>query len=475
MSKTSFLPEAEFSLIENRLIPRWFLRTIIMACGISIINIWPIANSIAARNIALTLGALASLVLIFQNLKSLTTARLITPYFLLSLTGWVLLLYFFRPTLPEVQWREITSTWLRVVLALFLGTGMGLVISTSKLLRMLGLLAFLPLLAVQVAAYLNQSALIGSLATPFTPGIFITKAGGTYFLMWPFLFLCAYADYSFNSAANNFKQSNGMLKIGFTLLMLAVCFLAFYSLASLNGILIASICAAMLAGRAFMKIIVSGKQIAMGAAIISAFMIIGGFSMHTYSKYDDNKLNNLAKDIAIGAQIDRYHQWRQADNPKSWSPILEDGYAVNGSTYFRVASFVNGIRLISEYPLGAGFTYLPYGYYMSRIYPGSVADHTHSGWVDFTLGVGIPGLILCWLAMIWVIMIAIKNQKWEKQHCELPTLWNYIVIWGLGGITMLWVVLEVSEKEYIEHLMFMIAFLAAGNVILPPPKEKAVA
>jgi hypothetical protein len=40
-------------------------------------------------------------------------------------------------------------------------------------------------------------------------------------------------------------------------------------------------------------------------------------------------------------------------------------------------------------------------------------------------------------------------------------------------MTLLWVVLEVSEKEYLEHLFLMIAFLAAGNAPLsnsPPPK-----
>ena len=147
---------------------------------------------------------------------------------------------------------------------------------------------------------------------------------------------------------------------------------------------------------------------------------------------------------------------------------------MNHSTYYRVANFINGTRLISEYPLGTGFTYLPYKHYMSRIYPGSTATHTHSGWIDFTLGVGIPGLLLCWLAMASAIWLAIQKHWRDKQIGAPLNLWSYIAVWGLGGITLLWVVLEVSEKEYIEHLMFMIAFLAAANAPLPEKKEKNI-
>jgi hypothetical protein len=65
------------------------------------------------------------------------------------------------------------------------------------------------------------------------------------------------------------------------------------------------------------------------------------------------------------------------------------------------------------------------------------------------------------------------QKHWRERQIRAPlNLWSYIAVWGLGGITLLWVVLEVSEKEYIEHLMFMIVFLAAGNRPTPTLKEK---
>jgi hypothetical protein len=86
--------------------------------------------------------------------------------------------------------------------------------------------------------------------------------------------------------------------------------------------------------------------------------------------------------------------------------------------------------------------------------------------VDFTLGVGIPGLILCWGAIALTLLMGF-SQISKRSSLGLPQiLWPYITIWGLGGITLLWIVLEVSEKEYIEHLFFMISFLGAGNAPL---------
>ena len=470
MVNTSTASKIDLLISKNHVSPLLFIKIFILVCGIAIINIWPIENSIAARNIVLALGATLSLVLIFRSIKTIPTTRLLPLCFLLGLVGWVLVLYFIKPTAAALQWQEITSTWLRVVLGLLLGTGLGLTISESKTLRILALCGFLPLLFTQAGIYLHQCYALGGLAPSFTPGIFITKAGGTYFLMWPFLLLCAYVDYLFSSAISNRQQSNIKLKLGFCLLIFAVCYLAFFSLSSLNGILIASICAFILAGKITVQVFLRGRHLVLGATIFITFITISAFSIYTYSKYDGNKFNHLLQDFQIGSQIDRYTNWRN-DTPQ-WTPDIPNRPPVNHSTYYRVASFINGTRLISEHPLGTGFTYLPYKHYMSRIYPGSTATHTHSGWIDFTLGVGIPGLLLCWLAMASAIWLVIQKHWRDKQIGAPLNLWRYIAVWGLGGITLLWVVLEVSEKEYIEHLMFMIAFLAAGNRSTPTLKEK---
>lgn len=440
--------------------PFW-LKVALSICGIAIINIWPIANSIAARNIALALGAFCALILFVWDKKNWSFINFLSPVFLFGLLGWMILLYLFEPLAPETQWSEITSTWLRVALAILLGTGLGFCVAQSKAIRFLTLLSFLPLLITQLLAYLYYSYLLGSLSTPYTPGIFITKAGGTYFLMWPYLLLCAYTDFLLNTADKNASSSYIVVKLVACLTMFAACFLAFYSLASLNGILIAGICATVLMSRVFFNLIVRSKHKIIGVISIVVVITISSFAIHTYSKQDGNKFNNLLQDLKIGAQIDRYTNWR--NDTSAWVPAIPDHPPVNQSTYYRIANFINGARLIAEHPLGTGFTYLPYGYYMSKFYPGSVADHTHSGWIDFALGVGIPGIILCWLAIAWAIWIAIKQLKHENPNGVTSNLWSYIVLWGLGGIWLLWIVLEVSEKEYIEHLMFMIAFLAVGN------------
>jgi hypothetical protein len=468
MYNRSIPPKVKLPIVENYPTHIVLIRIIILICGIAIINIWPLANSIAARNIVLALGATLSIILIFQSFKRLPVTSLLSSYFLLGLVCWVLLLYFINPISPETQWQEIKSTWLRVTLATLLGTGLGLACSGSSTFKTLTLLGFLPLLATQSVLYLHQLYTLSDLSPPFTIGIFVTKAGGTYFLMWPFLLICAYIDFLFNPANNATQQRNTVLKLGFCLPIFTICFLAFYSLGSLNGLLIACICTFVLIGRIVIKVFLHRRHIIMGTGIFASFLIISAASIHMYSKQDGNKYHHLLRDIQIGAQIDRYTNWRN-DTP-IWVPDLPGQFPVSHSTYYRVANFINGTHLITGYPLGAGFTYHPYGFYMSRIYPGSTVTHTHSGWVDFTLGVGVPGLLLCWLAIASGILLAIKNQMLER-YAPSTNLWSFIVIWGLSGISLLWVVAEVSEKEYIEHLMFMIALLASGNSPHPAVKK----
>ena len=83
---------------------------------------------------------------------------------------------------------------------------------------------------------------------------------------------------------------------------------------------------------------------------------------------------------------------------------------------------------------------------------------THSGWLDFALGLGIPGLLLTWLAMGLVIYRALRavGRRAFITPIALSSLWI------LGGIWVLWWPTEVSEREFIEQLFFIIVLLGCA-------------
>jgi O-antigen ligase len=233
---------------------------------------------------------------------------------------------------------------------------------------------------------------------------------------------------------------------------------------SLNGILISTItifiCLYLFCKRV-LSIFVKNKLY-----LFITLFVLTIFSMAFINEVNSNKkFANIVNDAAIGWQIDKYSQWKM-DSGCIWecSPKMADGYSPNHSTYFRVASFHKGLLLLIQHPLGSGITHLSYGYYMLKEYPNSIADHTHSGWIDFALGVGLPGLFLVWLAILTTIL---RNIKIYKNQFDSEPIFNMpiITITSLTGITILWVILEAGEKEYIKHLFFMISFFAAATPV----------
>jgi hypothetical protein len=85
-------------------------------------------------------------------------------------------------------------------------------------------------------------------------------------------------------------------------------------------------------------------------------------------------------------------------------------------------------------------------------FPDSQIEKTHSGWLDFALGVGFPGLLLTWAAIVLTLKKAIKELKGPTLNLS-----NWIVIFILIGMSLLWLVGEVCEREFIEHFFFVLA------------------
>jgi O-antigen ligase len=158
-------------------------------------------------------------------------------------------------------------------------------------------------------------------------------------------------------------------------------------------------------------------------------------------------------------------------------PVDSKGRTINGSTYERVSWFIKGVQLIQENPLGNGISHLAFGHYMRSENPKSMAVMTHSAWIDFTLGLGLPGLLLVWAAILGLILRSINlNRGSSPNHLDVSChssmakeLVSSIAIWLVLGMFFFWIVGEVSEREYIEHYFFLIALFAMG---LAPTEAK---
>jgi O-antigen ligase len=174
------------------------------------------------------------------------------------------------------------------------------------------------------------------------------------------------------------------------------------------------------------------------------------------------KLDTLFEDIQISMQLDKYAAWQEdSRNEQATRPINADGREVNHSTYSRTAWFVKGIDLLQENPLGSGFSHLAFRHYILQENPYSRIIMTHSGWLDYALGLGIPGLTLTWLAMFLVMS---RAYRLTKNIMNQPPLNAYLALWIVSGLWILWWPSELSEREFIEQLFFIVALFATATV-----------
>ncbi|MEN9885351.1 MAG: hypothetical protein RLZZ420_2568, partial [Bacteroidota bacterium] len=136
-------------------------------------------------------------------------------------------------------------------------------------------------------------------------------------------------------------------------------------------------------------------------------------------------------------------------------PLNELGTVVNVSTYERTAWATAGLQYLSQNPLGAGLL----GDSLRRIAAKNGVESqslrfTHSGWIDLTLAIGVPGILLIFLSILSSLYWAMKRQS------ELAS----VTVWLLVAITIFWLIAELAtNKHFVEMLIFMLVFLGTVN------------
>jgi hypothetical protein len=136
-------------------------------------------------------------------------------------------------------------------------------------------------------------------------------------------------------------------------------------------------------------------------------------------------------------------------------PKNEYGQTVSITNYDRISSGMEAIRLIKDNPLGYGTVLSSFGHLTKEKWPGSTLSQSHSGWLDLTLGIGIPGVFL----LIFAALLSIQNT------ISLPLPWRAFSVWVLVAILILFITTEVSQKVYVETFVWLVALVAA--LVLP--------
>ena len=201
---------------------------------------------------------------------------------------------------------------------------------------------------------------------------------------------------------------------------------------------------------------------------ISRGQRLGGFAL----------LLCLAAGLA-GAQLKTDPRWArfvesssysfQTDTVLSWLdpkrypyPILSDGQPLDASAYERTAWIIVGMKLSAEHKLGVGFTRKAYTNTVMDKY-GVLVRHSHSGLVEYTLGMGWPGIALWAVFLLMVFSLGLRRLL--RKHDTLALASMFLV----SGFAGRMVIENITRDHMIEMFMFLIGVMLAALVRVQRP------
>lgn len=419
--------------------------------------IWPIPGTISIRDISIFL-----LFIIFAfsagraGLHFLKTKEPRAPFTIMAiLTLWIVLAALFIS--KETAWslKEIQGQWL-VSLVVFitaalaaLSTAEGTFLSRRNVMTLL----FAVLMAHII--YIDMYAVYIFAKTSALPTWVYGLTGGkdksSYVSHFLLMMLCVEIYFRKRQGKGYLPINNGLLIASLLLTLFSI-----HLEAVRNGTV-----AALLLLFAFTFLYFSGgygklKRLAIMSSVILLLLLLGYASSIGTKSEQLQRWRTFLETVPLALDTGHYKAWLNRD--KYPYPKLKNGEPVSGSNYERVAWFKEGVVMLIENPLGVGFGRNAFGHALNRKYPGENAGaiHSHSGILDFSIGTGIPGLLM-WLLFLMNLMYAsLKRFLHRKSYFGLL----------LFFITVDFAMRMLVDSIIRDHMLQMFLFFAGLLYIL---------
>jgi O-Antigen ligase len=424
-------------------------------CGL--LFIWVVPNTIALRHILLVIGCLAGFGLIRYNWDRFCSIdpRFIPLFGIAGLFVWVLIHYIFFSLNPALELSEIKGLWMRTLLGAIAAVGLGIAIMNDSRLRLYLYIALFFTPFINIASYCWASYLNHGLVKPndFVRFLF-TKIETAYFGA----IAAAVATGNLILLMRGRIDKAKTVQIFLWLLGLVLVLVSALVSSTKNGIAIA------LALCVFLAVVVvinsishrGGSKMLSGAFLVLIVILSAGI-WEGHKSLSSRGWDTIFQDAALGLDIDTNKQWQKGEGTVP-APLNSRGVEAALNTYSRFAYAAVGIRLISQYPLGYGSINRSFkGLQEQAQIPHEHEGQVHSGWIDFGLAFGIPGLVLIFSSMLSIIYFGLKS----KSSVVLPWVIVCLAFIPFGLIA------EITWKQYFEATLFFMT-LSATMVALAP-------
>lgn len=434
-------------------IPEWLIWIQCLAF-IVLYSVWILPEVVGFRNTALGIGAVSGLYVIYQNRLLLSRKRALPVWLILILFAWASFhLFFIGQDFPS-QWNEYVRIWRYAAIGFIFALGLGLSLSQSKGKKYwyaiyLGIC--IPTLIYLMKFVLSNYGESFGLTVPASLKIYersapfyVPKSDYIPFCLPALAIALGEIKHILQSKKKAFKIN--FLKTILYSLVIAATLLLFYGQQMKNGFLYALLCAGVFAALILFEKShhsLKRRMLVAGAGIVIAISIMyAHVQQHAPWKA-------LIADAKIAVQLDKYDEWKY--NERKGLPKNEFGQQVFGTNYQRIAWGIAGTQLSLENPLGYGLIEDSFARLAKQKWPDSVdLSHTHSGWLDLALAIGLPGLALILLTLLVLI--------WQSRNVAYP--WGDFIFWSLLSILFLWVTTESAQTVTFAALIFWLGLCA---------------
>lgn len=438
---------------------------LILVC-IVLCAIWTMKSSIALRNILIGIGSILSLTILYsKNLKD--GAYLNKQYFtlnnlpvilLLITTVWVVIVIILFSKYPDLSQKELMSFWIRAILAILIGSVLGLVIrSKDKLFYFFnGFIWLIIIILYQkyIINTLNHNSVPNGINpnSLFLPSFYpeyrnLPYEGKTNFMMPALIFISGTLVIFVNSK-NNFI----LRALTFTAWLLLL-----YAFVNIFDSRFSLIFCLIIISIFVISILIKYKK--KSNKNINTIIIIIMTAFLSCSIFYQSKINkgwsNFFSEVKAGLIMGNYDNWKK--NKDFNFPKSNTGYIAQSSNYERAALLNFGIGVLASHPMGNGvlersleITLRQYDSNKEfRKNYGFVS--THSGLLDFGLAYGVVGLSLLILTIMSLIYVSLRENIGETNLDSKPLISIFLLV--------AYTFSELGAKHNIEFLYFWVAFL----------------
>ena len=437
--------------------------------------IWMLPGTIGLRNTCLGIGALLSLYPLYQSRHLFLQKRAIPIWLIATLFGWVTIHLLFLAQDPIAQLAEFTSIWKRSAIGVIFALGMGISIahlrklantstqisrwmSACWILFYMGLLAptLIYLIKVLLTLYGPHWGIVAPQAIQMyvgTNSIYVAKTAYVAFCL-P-VFAVALGSLLRNIESHRWVSWSNLAYLA----TLPAVFAVFYAENIKNGVayglalvlvFLLLVVASLFKGRWVPKVLLS-----------LILLIASIFFLNSHLQQNDS-WKTFGADAKVALNTSQYQQWKF--NGEKGYPNNALGAPVSVSNYERIAWAKEGIRLVIQNPLGYGLVERSFGRLGKIAWPDSKLHQSHSGWIDLTLGLGIPGFLLIFTTLLILLYQMIGLIKGDQ---KIQNLFPNLARWTLLSLLFMWCTTEISQKIYIDELIFWLA-LGSGICLESP-------